>query len=93
MAFSAVYKITYWLIFPAFYALMLWFVWPTLDKSFTIMALILVGLLILTPTDHRVAADDQVVDSQPARRKAADIILGAWVGVKLHGKTERTRGS
>jgi hypothetical protein len=50
-----IYRIFYWLIFPTFYALMLWFVWPTLDKSFTIMALILVGLLILTPTNHRIA--------------------------------------
>jgi hypothetical protein len=52
---STVYKISYWLIFPAFFASMLWFVWPTLDKSFTIMALILVAFLILSPTDYRVA--------------------------------------
>lgn len=45
----------YWLIFPAFYALMLWFVWPTLDKSFTLMALALCALLIGTPTNHRLA--------------------------------------
>lgn len=45
----------YWLIFPAFYALMLWFVWPTLDKSFTLIALTLCALLILTPTNHRLA--------------------------------------
>jgi hypothetical protein len=50
-----IYRVIYWLIFPAFYALMLFFVWPTLDQSFTILALILVGLLILTPTDYRVA--------------------------------------
>jgi hypothetical protein len=49
------FNIFYWLIFPAFFILMLSFVWPTLDKSFTILALILVGLLTLTPTDHRVA--------------------------------------
>jgi hypothetical protein len=54
-ALSAVYKLLYWLFFPAFYALMLYFVWPTLDKSFTVLALVLVTLLILTPTDHRVA--------------------------------------
>jgi hypothetical protein len=52
---SAVYKVIYWLIFPAFYVLMLFFVWPTLDQSFTILALILVTLLILTPTDYRIA--------------------------------------
>jgi hypothetical protein len=43
----------YWLIFGAFYALMLAFVWPTLDKSLTLSALALCALLILTPTDHR----------------------------------------
>jgi len=50
-----IYRLIYWLIFPAFYILMLSFVWPTLDKSFTILAILLVTLLILTPTDHRVA--------------------------------------
>ncbi|MBT3390969.1 MAG: hypothetical protein HN413_11230 [Chloroflexi bacterium] len=48
-------KLSYWLIFGIFYGLMLAFVWPTLDKSLTIMALILVGFLTLTPTDHRIA--------------------------------------
>lgn len=48
--------VAYWLIFPAFYLLMLSFVWPTLNKSFTLMALGLCALLILTPTDHRAAA-------------------------------------
>ncbi len=52
---SWILKGLYWLIFPAFYVLMLSFVWPTADKSLTIMALILVGFLTLTPTDHRVA--------------------------------------
>jgi hypothetical protein len=47
------FVIAYWLVFPAFYALMLAFVWPTLDKSFTIGALLLCALLILSPTDHR----------------------------------------
>ena len=50
-----VYQLLYWLVFPAFYVLMLSFVWPTLDKSFTVLALILVALLTLTPTNHRVA--------------------------------------
>jgi hypothetical protein len=45
----------YWLIFGAFYALMLAFVWPTLDKSLTIAALLLCALIIASPTDHRVA--------------------------------------
>src|SRR5579859_1176924 len=43
----------YWVIFGVFYALMLAFVWPTLDKSLTIAALALCALLILTPTDYR----------------------------------------
>jgi hypothetical protein len=45
----------YWLTFGSFYPLMLAFVWPTLDKSLTIAALLLCALLILSPTDHRVA--------------------------------------
>lgn len=47
--------VLYWLIFPAFYCLMLRFVWPTLDKSLTIGALALCALLTLTPTDYRLA--------------------------------------
>ena len=43
----------YWIIFTVFSALMLAFVWPTLDKSLTIAALLLCALLILSPTDHR----------------------------------------
>jgi len=50
-----IYKIIYWLIFPAFFALMIGFVAPTFDKSFTLMALLLCAILILTPTDHRLA--------------------------------------
>jgi hypothetical protein len=49
------FKILYWLIFGGFYALMLYFVAPTFGKSFTLMALLLVALLTLTPTDHRYA--------------------------------------
>lgn len=48
-------KIVYWAVFGAFYALMLLFVAPTFDKSLTLMALLLVAFLILTPTDHRLA--------------------------------------
>ncbi len=50
-----VFKILYWLIFIGFYALMLYFVAPTFGKSYTAMALLLVALLTLTPTDHRYA--------------------------------------
>jgi hypothetical protein len=53
---SKVFRILYWVIFIGFYAYMLYFVAPTFDKSFTIMALLLVALLTLTPTDHRYAA-------------------------------------
>jgi hypothetical protein len=53
--FAVNHKVFYWIIFPAFFALMLAFVWPTVDKSLTIMAIILVTFLILTPTDHRIA--------------------------------------
>jgi len=42
-------------LFPAFYALMLTFAWPTVGKSLTLMALVLCALLTLTPTDHRLA--------------------------------------
>ncbi|MBU0703998.1 MAG: hypothetical protein KKC18_09075 [Chloroflexi bacterium] len=47
--------ILYWLLFLAFYALMLAFVWLTRDKSLTVMALLLCALLTLSPTDHRLA--------------------------------------
>lgn len=43
----------YWLIFPAFYVLMLIFVWPTISKSLTLAALALCAFLILTPVDQR----------------------------------------
>ncbi len=45
----------YWLVFGGFYALMLVFVAPTFDKSLTLAALLLCALLILSPTDHRMA--------------------------------------
>jgi hypothetical protein len=50
-----VFRILYWSIFVGFCAIMLYFVAPTLGKSYTIMALLLVGLLTLTPTNHRYA--------------------------------------
>jgi len=43
----------YCLVFAIFLALMVPFVWPTRDKSLTIMALILCGLLIGTPKGWR----------------------------------------
>jgi hypothetical protein len=49
------FKSLYWFIFIGFYGLMLIFVAPTFGKSYTIMALLLVALLTLTPTDYRYA--------------------------------------
>ena len=48
-------KTVYWTLFPAFFALMLTFIAPTFDKSYTLLATLLVFLLIITPTDHRIA--------------------------------------
>jgi hypothetical protein len=45
----------YWLTFGSFLILMLAFVSPTFDKSYTWLAFILCILLILTPTDQRYA--------------------------------------
>jgi hypothetical protein len=50
---SPLFAILYWLTFITFYALMLAFVWPTLDKSLTLAALILCALLIVTSPDHK----------------------------------------
>jgi len=52
---DSVFKILYWLTFASFLSLMLVFVAPTFDKSFTWLSLGLCILLILTPTDHRFA--------------------------------------
>jgi hypothetical protein len=52
---GSVFQALYWAIFIGFYALMLYFVAPTFNKSYTILALLLVALLTLTPTDHRYA--------------------------------------
>ena len=49
------FKILYWLTFASFLSLMLVFVAPTFDKSFTWLSLGLCILLILTSTDHRFA--------------------------------------
>jgi len=52
---QSLFSALYWITFASFLSLMLVFVFPTLDKSFTWFALILCGLLIFTPTDHRYA--------------------------------------
>jgi hypothetical protein len=50
-----IYRIVYWEVFALFSALMLTFVTPTLDKTYTDLALLLCALLIATPTDHRLS--------------------------------------
>lgn len=52
---SFVFKLLYWLTFISFLILMLVFVAPTFDKSYTLLSLALCVLLILTPTDYRYA--------------------------------------
>ena len=52
---NSIFPSLYWIIFASFLTLMLVFVAPTFDKSFTWLALTLCILLILTPTDHRFA--------------------------------------
>ncbi len=47
------YRFLYWPIFAAFLVLMLVFTAPTFNKSYTLLALSLCGLLILTPRNHR----------------------------------------
>jgi len=49
------YGVMYWLVFSAFYTLMLAFVAPTMDKSFTWLALSFSAALILVPGDRRIA--------------------------------------
>jgi hypothetical protein len=55
VSFVLNFRTLYWISFASFLSLMLVFVAPTFDKSFTWLALILCILLILTPTDHRFA--------------------------------------
>ncbi|NPV87705.1 MAG: hypothetical protein HPY45_17035 [Anaerolineae bacterium] len=47
------FAVLYWLLFASFYAIMIPFVWVSVDKSLTRMALLLCAFLILTPTDKR----------------------------------------
>lgn len=49
------YRILYWIFFPGFFVFMVYFVWPTIDKPFTWMALLGCAALVLAPTDHRMA--------------------------------------
>lgn len=49
------FVLPYWISFASFLTLMLVFVTPTFDKSYTVLAILLCVLLILTPTDYRFA--------------------------------------
>jgi hypothetical protein len=53
--FHLLLPILYWITFGSFLALMVIFVSPTFDKSYTWFSLILCVLLILTPTNYRYA--------------------------------------
>jgi hypothetical protein len=55
VSFAFNFKTLYWLTFASFLNLMLIFIAPTFDKSYTWFSLTLCVLLILTPTDHRFA--------------------------------------
>lgn len=48
-------RVFYWIVFLGFYTLMLFFIRNTLNKSLTIMALIICALIILSPTNYRLA--------------------------------------
>ncbi|HNT53720.1 MAG TPA: hypothetical protein PKG95_03350 [Anaerolineaceae bacterium] len=50
-----VFRLIYWPALGGFYVLMWVFVWPTLDKSLTILALLAVGLILISPTNYRLA--------------------------------------
>ncbi len=52
---QSLFAFLYWITFASFLSLMLAFVAPTFEKSFTWLSLALCILLILTPTDHRFA--------------------------------------
>lgn len=52
---DSIFKIFYWLTFISFYGLMLFFVAPTFDKPYTLLALLLCALLILSPNDYRLS--------------------------------------
>jgi len=50
-----IYQVAYWVIFLIFTIMMILFIWPTILKSMTLMALLLVLFLVVTPSDHRFA--------------------------------------
>jgi hypothetical protein len=52
---QSLFSILYWLTFASFLTLMLVFVSPTFDKSYTWLSLLLCIFITLTPTDYRYA--------------------------------------
>jgi hypothetical protein len=52
---DSIFQVIYWITFASFLSIMLVFVSPTFNKSYTIAALFLCIFLILTPTNHRFA--------------------------------------
>lgn len=50
-----IFVVSYWLLMIPFFCLMVSFVFPTINKSLTIVSLALCALVILTPTDYRAA--------------------------------------
>ncbi len=52
---DANFRAIYWPTMLAFYAFMLVFVAPTLQKSYTLAALVICAIMILTPIDYRMA--------------------------------------
>lgn len=71
-----VFTALHWLVFPLFFGLMVVFVWPTRDKSLTLMALVLCAFLILTPQGRQ-------------REMALTFLAGAGLGyfLELWGTT------
>ncbi len=52
---DSTFRVLYWLTFSSFYILMVWFVAPTFDKPYTIGALLICALMILTPPNQRLS--------------------------------------
>ncbi len=52
---DTLFRALYWVIFPLFYLLMLVYIWPTIEKSFTLLAITICTIIILTPTQHKTA--------------------------------------
>jgi hypothetical protein len=52
---DTIFRVLYWIILGGFYVLMLWFVAPTFEKSYTLGALVICALMLVTPTNYRIA--------------------------------------